>query len=328
MNKLFDIKRTKMIDEAAFMHKPSTFGRMLWPFLLVVILTSMASGLIIGIATTIYSMIVYTRTGAMDEMTTIMQNDGYHGVMSYLELNPIEAPWWLGYIGLFSSAVVIFGAIFYCVKIEKRSIFSMGIRKKGVALELLWGFLIGAIFVGIVFCVFHFSGAITFVRHQDARIIRPSIIFYFLGFLVQAFADELLYRGYFLTSLARDIRPVFAALLGALVFSLFNFYTIFSFLNSFLFAFLLNIYVLKRGSIWGSMALRFTWNFGYAVILGGAGLSAAMFVPKYNANFFTGFGDFESGLLFTILLVCAIMIVLLLKTNKNERSCVEIEYFN
>lgn len=330
MNKLFDIKRTKMIDEAAFGHKPSTFGRTLGTFLLVLIITSLASGLIVGITTTVYDAI---KNNVFSNMMSIAQSSGYESAMTYFEESAFSFPWWMTYVSLFSSAIVIFGAIFYCVKFEKCSVSSMGLRKNGVAIELLFGFLIGAAFIGIVFLVLHFSGAVSFERHPDTRILRPSIILLFFGYMVQVVSEELLYRGFFLTSLSRDIRPIFASLLCALVYSLFNFYSIFSFINAFLFAFLLNIYVLKRGSIWGTIALRFVWCFVQGAVLGGTGFGASIFIPKYNVSllYFTGSpleGGFESGLIFSIVLICAIMIVLLLKTKKSERSCVQIEYFN
>ena len=322
-----------MIDEAAFMHKPSTFGRMIWPFLLVVILCGLASGLIVGLINTIYDTIEYIQNGVYDDMVNILNNGGsLEDAMDEINKNPIKIPWWMTFVDLFSNAVIIFGAIFYCLKFEKRPLSSMGIRKKGVAVELLLGAAIGAVLVGAVFCILNFSSAVTFARHPDTRIIRPSIILYFFGFLVKVVAEELLYRGFFLTSLSRDIRPIFSALLTALIFSLFNFGSIFTFINTFLFSFLLNIYVLKRGSLWGTIALRFIWCFTEAAVLGTTGLGAALFIPDYSDNLLLLTGEFgyglDSGLLATIIFIFAIFIVLLLNTKKSEQSCVEIEYFN
>lgn len=333
MNKLFDIKRTKMIDEAAFMHKPSSSGKLFGIFLLVIILCNLASGLIVGLVTTVHDTIIYSQNGVYDAMLEIIDAGGsVNDAMKYLEDNMLDLPWWITFVTLFSNAVTIFGAIFYCKKFEKRSLSSMGIRKAGVAVELLLGLAIGALLLSAVFCVLHFSGAVVFERHPfDSRIIRPSIILYFFGYLVKVVADELLYRGFFLTSLSRDTRPIFSALLTALVFSLFNFGSIFMFINSFLFSFLLNVYVLKRGSLWGTIAMRFVWCFGEAAVLGTTGLGAALFIPKYSTSMLLLTGEpgygLDSGLLATIIFIFAIFIILLLKTKKSEQSCVEIEYF-
>ncbi len=325
MNKIFNIQRTKMIDEAAFMHKPSSFGKIIGPFLLVIILCNLASGLIIGFVSSTYDIILAIKSSSNAET--------FLDALENLVENPLEMPWWMSFVSLFSNAVVIFGAIFYCVKFEKRPVSSMGFRKNDVALELFLGFLIGALLIGTVFSVLHFSGAVEFMRHPfDNRIIRPSIILFFLGFIVRVVGEELLYRGFLLTSLARDIRPIFSALLTSLVFSLFNFGSIFSFVNTFLFSFLLNLYVLKRGSLWGTIAIRFVWCFCESVVLGATGLGSALFIPKYNGSLLLLTGEpgygFENGLLSTIIFVFAIFIILLLKTKKSEQSCVEIEYFN
>ena len=330
--KLFDIKRTKMIDEAAFMHRPSTFGKTFWPFLLVVIVCEMIAGMLVSLVGSIYETIVYIKDGTYEAILEEMNNGA--AFVDVIDKLTSALPWWLDFVMLFSYGITIAGVIFYCVKIEKRPFSSLGFRKNGVALEIMLGLGIGALLIGALFSVVYFSGAVDFVRHPDTRILRPTIILYFFGFLVQVVSEELLYRGFLLTSLSRDIRPIFSALLTALVCSIFNFSSLIGFINAFLFSFLLNIYVLKRGSIWGTISLRFVWCFVESVVLGFTGYGATIFFPKEIASSLTlvfagapGYG-FESGLITSILLVFTIFMLLLLKTKKSERSSVEIEYFN
>ena len=334
MNKLFNIGRTKMIDEAAYMHKPATFGKIFWPFLLVFMGTNLFSGLIVGLVTTVYDTIIYTKNGIYGQIVEMLKNgDSYKDVMTVLEENPVSTPWWMTYVILFSSAITIVGAIYYCKKVEKRPITSMGLRKNGVALEIILGLLIGLCMVLAMTAILHFSGAVKFFRNPfDQRIFRPSIVLFFLGFLVQAVSEELLYRGFFLTSLSRDIRPIFSALICALVYSVFNFSSVLSFINAFLFAFLLNVYVLKRGSLWGSIMIRFVWLFTESAVLGTTGELSALFLPAYKKNMLLLTGEYGyglgDGLLSTAVLIFVCALLLLLKTKKSERSAVEIEYFN
>ena len=333
--KLFDIKRTKMIDEAAFMHRPSSFGKTFWPFLLVVIICELIAGMLVGTIGSIYEFIVLIKDGTLQTFIDGLDKDtSYLDIVNNMPHLPSDSLWWLDFILLFSYGVTIAGAIFYCLKMEKRPFSSLGFRKNGAAVEILIGLGVGAALIGTVFSVVYFSGAVDFVRHIDTRIFRPSIILYFFGFLVKVVSEELLYRGFLLTSLSRDIRPFFSALLTALVCSIFNFSSLIGFLNAFLFSLLLNIYVLKRGSIWGTVALRFVWCFTEEVVLGFTGLGAAMFIPKEQSSSLVavlagtpGYG-FDSGLVASILFVFTIFILLLLKTKKSERSVVEIEYFN
>lgn len=332
--KLFDIKRTKMIDEAAFMHRPSSFGKTFWPFLLLVFICDFIASIIVGIVGSIYDTVIYIKDGTYEAMVNAMgEGQSFMDVFSTY-MSDVTIPWWLDFVTLFSYGITIAGVIFYCLKIEKRPLSSLGFRKNGVVLEILLGLGIGALLIGAVYAIVTSTGAVTFVRHTDTRILRPSIILYFFGFLVKVVSEELLYRGFLLTSLSRDIRPIFSALLTALVCSIFNFSTLIGFINSFVFCFLLNVYVLKRGSIWGSISIRFVWCFFEAVVLGFTGLGAAMFLPATPTSSVSlllagtpGYG-FDSGLIATILFIFTIFILLLLKTKKSERSCVEVEYFN
>ena len=137
--------------------------------------------------------------------------------------------------------------------------------------------------------------------------------------------------------LARDIKPMTAIIISALLQALSSFsaYNITGFINALLFGVLLGIFVFKRGSIWGAAAIRFVWSFIGCSILGtpvfGSYPMISLLAPKYNEPAILSgstSAGFEAGLLMTALLIVSIALTLLLKTKKSEESAVKIEYFN
>ena len=322
MNKIFNIKRTKMVDEAAFNHKPTMLGRSILCFFLVFSIATLASNLLTNMP------IVYMAINSIEG--EVISTEELLNAITEMSLDSL--PWWISLLTLFSKAFFIVAPIIFSMKLEKRSVFSMGIRKKGVALEILLGLGIGGVMVALAFLVNLLVGSMSF----EFKGFSPIILIYFVGFMVASLGEELLVRGYFMTSLARDVRPFSAIIISALVFALFNLSTVFnlvSFLNTFLFGIFLGIFVFKRGSIWGSFAIKLVWGFGSACILGAPAYYLTMpslFKTTYNNVQIVSGSDvygFESGIVLTVMLIALVGISLLLKTKKSEESEINIDYF-
>lgn len=325
MKKLFNIKRTKMVDELAFGHNHMAFGKTFIAFFVISMIVYVATNTI----TNTPVMVNYIATSIQDG-TFVSITDA---MISFLESPITILPWWVTPLQLFGGVFAIIALAVYMKKFEKRKISSIGLRKSGAPLELLLGALIGALMIGAAFASTLFSGAVSYtIVGFDIR-----ILVYALGFLVFAFGEELLVRGFFMNMLARDIKPMAAIITSSLLYSLssFSVYNIVSFINTFLFSMLLGIFVFKRGSIWGAFAIRFVWSFVGVSILGTTVFSSypliSVLVPTFNppeilsGSVSYGFGG---GLIMTAILALAIIITLLLNTKKSEQSAVKIEYFN
>ena len=325
MKKLFDIKRTKMVDELAFGHNPMTFGKTFLAFFLITIITNVATNSITNTPIIVNHVLTMMASGTYTDLTTAL--------IEFLESPYVTLPWWATPLQLFGGIFAVIAVTVYIKKFEKRKMSAVGIRKGGVALEVILGTVIGASLIGIMFASTLFSGTVLYAyRGFDIR-----LIFYVIGFIIFAFSEELLVHGFFMSVLSRDMKPMTAIIISSILYSIagFSVYNIPSFINTFAFSMLLGILVFKRGSIWCAVALKLAWCIGGGVLLGTTVFDyypiISVLVPKYNASEIlvgsSSFG-FEGGLIMSAILIVAILLALLLKTKKSEESFVKIEYFN
>lgn len=336
MKDLFNIKRTKMIDDAAFRHAPRTPGKTVLSFILFYFVANFLCSIITFAVDLGYNLYTFIKSGLMSEYYDATKSQNAEALEEVLDkmLELTSIPWWFVCVELFASALIIGACIFFCIKFEKRPVPSLGIRKKGVLVELILGVLVGA---AIVFSTVGFTfitGSLGFEPYKPFSTVFVVLIF---ACLIDAFANELLFHGVLMASLARDTKPIFAILITSILYAAFHALSlnIFIIINSFLLSFLLGLYVFKRGSIWGATIISFVWTYVSSVIFGSPLMSLmeapSILLPNYKfADIISG-GDvygINAGVAFTLVLVVAIFVLLLTKTKKSELSQFEIEYFN
>lgn len=333
LRRLFSLKRTKMVDEAAYNHIPTPMGRSILHFVVVAIIASLLVGILQSIPIFIYLM---TDKGILKSITVYLYGDGtMEDYANAVELAIFNMPPWVQVASLFISSAYVLVAIFYCKKYEKRGISSMGIRKNGFLPEFLIGYLIGA---GMLTVSLLFAYATRGVDILWSSIsFEPIIILFFLAFIFQAFGEEMLFRGYFMTSVARDYRPAVAVAVSSVAFSLMHLGNsgagILSILNTFLMGFFLGAYVFKRGSIVGATAIHAAWNFVQGNIFGvsvsGMNVmpSVIKVTPINNLALLSG-GTYgiEGGLCATVIIIIATVLLLLTKTKNTEISDFEVNF--
>ncbi len=336
MKNLFNIKRTKMIDDAAFRHTPRTPGKTVLSFILFYFVANFLYGIITFAVDLGYNTYLFIKSGLISEYydATKSQNEEALEIVLDKMIELTSIPWWFVCVELFASALIIGACIFYCIKFEKRPVPSLGIRKKGIILELVLGILAGA---SIAFATVGFTfvtGSIGFEPYKPFSTVFVVLIF---ACLIDAFANEMLFHGVLMASLARDTKPIFAILITSIVYSAFHALSlnIFIIINSFLFSFLLGLYVFKRGSIWGATIISFVWTYVSSIVFGSPLISLTEAPSILSPNF--KFADIISGgelyginagFAFTLILIVSILVLLLTKTKKSEVSQFEIEYFN
>lgn len=318
-----NIIRTKMLEEAKEQSKGRRpFIEMLF-FFLVMGIGSSAQSLVLYPAM-MYYMYTDEKIISLILGKTQFDSQAFVDAMNSLLSN---IPEWLTVLNLFSTVTIIIACIIYCRFIEKRSVASMGFRKRRAVLEYIVGILIGILLFGAVALIGVISGAFEFKGISSFSL--PMIIFYFLGYVIQGASEEILIHGYYMTSVARKNDTFYALFISSIVFALLHLgnsgINVIAFLNLFLFGFLMGMYILKRGNIWGICAVHFVWNFIQGNVLGlsvsGMAKSSSIFIfeVKEGYNLVTG-GDFgpEGGLIVTLVLLVAIGIVKSLKTNEYE----------
>lgn len=233
-------------------------------------------------------------------------------------------------IMLFADIALIVIVILFAKLFQKRTVRTLGYQKKGAVREYLIGMAAGfAAFSAIVLlCVL--TGALK-ITGLSVQIPAMLILLYFLGYLIQGMAEEVLCRGYFLVSVARRYSVVTAIFVNAIAFSALHLFnsgiSVLALVNLTLFGIFASVYFVKRGNIWGVAAFHSIWNFVqgnfYGIQVSGMRLSSSIFTSEMAAGkeWING-GSFglEGGIATTICMAAGIVLLLVLPQKENRRS--------
>lgn len=147
-----------------------------------------------------------------------------------------------------------------------------------------------------------------------------TIVLFFAGFMLQGMSEEILYRGYLMTSIAEGGHIVTAVMTSSVLFAMLHVLnpnmTILAFINAFLFGIFAALYMIKRGSIWGIAAYHSMWNFAQGNIFGipvsGQSRLEAIFDTSCLENTLLNGGEFgvEGGIIVAIITIISIAILL------------------
>ena len=258
----------------------------------------------------------------------IMSNSAdYSDVMSKSYELLTNMPEWVNILTLFFSAVMLVVPIIYCKFIEKRTIGSMGFRKRRAVSEYVVGFVAGLIMMAIVAALCVFSNTVTYSGFSKSAL--TTAVLYMIGYMIQGMAEETLIHGFFMVSSAKNTTLIYSLIMSSMLFSLSHGansgITLLGLLNIFLFGLFAGVYVLKRGNIWGIGALHASWNFAQGSVLGFnvSGISPGTSI--FNFNTVDGMdrlngGNFgpEGGLFVTLVLFAALGILMIIKPNSHE----------
>lgn len=294
-------------------------------FLLVATICSAIQGTIQSIALTVsifldpdYHEIILSaaESGVID----------YDALMEYMNSFMEAMPSGIYLVLLASSAIYIPGSIIYCRGIEKRPLLGMGFTKRGLFSEYAIGLLIGAVMISLPAAVCYLTGCVSFSLSASNPIM---IALYFLAFILQGMGEEVLFRGYLLTSLSRRHNVWVAIIASSLMFSAFHIsnanFNLIAFINITLFGIFAGVFMLKRGSIWAVGAIHTAWNFIQGNVFGfnvSGNPKLDSVLESANANFgvILSGGDFgiEGGLGATVVLLIALLTVLAMPAKKSE----------
>lgn len=327
----FKLRRTKMLDEAVLNHKPQTLVISLLIFYLVFTIGQFIAGVVVSIPTSIW---IISYDGFLETLkeyteTVIAGNDDSTAFTGLINQMIANQPSWIFLVSLFSCAALIVTAIFYCKKFEKRPLSSLGIRKRHFIREYLLGSLVGLIMIGLVFLISFLFGAVSIKLNPLG--FSPMIILFLLGFIVQGAGEEIMLRGYYMITIARDYKPAVAIAVTSILFSLLHSgndgFDILPLINIILFGVFIGVYIFKRGDIWGACAIHTMWNFAQSCIFGSSvsGYSniPSIFILETNENMKLAHGGsfgLEGGVASTIIILIAICLVFIPKTKKGEES--------
>lgn len=233
-------------------------------------------------------------------------------------------------ISLFCTVITTLMVLFMVTKIEKRSAYSMGFTKKNWAGMWLVGGLIGGVMFALAVGICMLTGTMRFGGYVLGNNL-VSVILFFFGFMLQGMSEEVLCRGFLMTSWGSKKSLTAAVVVSSLLFSLLHFanpgFGLIAFINIFLFGALEAILILRCDSIWLACGLHSLWNFvqgnvfGVLVSGGNYGPSIFSFESVAGGKLING-GDFgiEGGLACTVVEVIAIIAALIWKGRQSEKT--------
>ena len=231
---------------------------------------------------------------------------------------------------LFGQAWIIALSIFVCLVIQRRSLATMGIEKRGAAKHYGLGLVFGVLLSAATVLIACLSRAATFEGFDGGSgVLLP--LFVLVGYLIQGAAEEILFHGFFMTTLARRFRWLPSVLVSALFFSFLHAVnagvTLLSLLNVFLFGVFLGLLTIRTGSVIGACALHAAWNVTEGLVFGCSvsgfpAISGLFRVTSDASRSVTNGGAFgpEGGLAATMVLMIALIAVLFLPPFGKKRQ--------
>jgi len=239
------------------------------------------------------------------------------------------------YAGIFYILV----AIMYCKLIEKRSAQSMGFVKKGFVLKYIKGFIIGTILLSMVIIISLAAGALTY-DGISKNISGAAVLWLLVSFIVQGMGEEVMCRGYLMTSLSKKTSMFWAVFLSSLFFALPHLQNLFSsdtkfgvigFINTMLVSILFSLIMIKEKNIWLVSAIHTSWNFILGVFYGinVSSIETRTSILNFTVNGSKGLingGKYgvEAGVATTVILIIAIGVMRLsMKTLQGGTVSIE-----
>ncbi len=306
-----DIRKPGFFGEAVHFKNRSMLREVLTAFLLFFI------GTFMGALIQTPVMMVYFLT---DKEYLNMISSGRIDNQTIMEMVS-KMPNWVVALTLCGTAGTLIATIFYYKVIEKRSLLSLGFQKKRAAGFYLFGMLLGTCFLGCCYL----SGSVMGIYRIDFSMTGekavPVILLFFVGYMIQGLAEEVLCRGFLFVVLTKKYPVFYALILSSLFYALLhgfhNNVSILAYINLILFGGLMGLLFLRFENIWLVGAFHGICDFILTNVFGmkESGLEADEFLfsvqTAENSDVLHG-GKYglTGGLLLTIVLVFAILLLL------------------
>ena len=199
--------------------------------------------------------------------------------------------------------------------IDRKSFISLGFQFKSYRNDLFAGMGWGVVLMAIGFATLWISGMLTITAIQFDP---ANIILYLILFIIVAFNEEILIRGYMLLNLMDSANKYLALIISSLLFSLMHFFnaniSVVPAINLFIAGILLGIYFIHKGNLWFPIGMHFTWNFFQGPIFGFevSGMKTSFIISQsLNGNELLTGGEFgfEGSLIASVAMIILIIVI-------------------
>jgi membrane protease YdiL (CAAX protease family) len=190
---------------------------------------------------------------------------GLHVSKDHLQLLPLQET----IVELFSLMGTVLTVWLFSHFIDKIKFQALGFKDKAVVPQIVTGFLMGVIILSIgFFALVYFEQ----IHWQNTHWVIPDLVAEVFLFLMVAFSEELLSRGYVLNNLMQSMNKAWALVVSSLMFSFIHIlnpnFSWIGFINIFLAGVLLGLPYIYTRQLWLPIAMHFSWNFFQGPIFG------------------------------------------------------------
>ncbi|MCI9079978.1 MAG: CPBP family intramembrane metalloprotease [Lachnospiraceae bacterium] len=200
-----------------------------------------------------------------------------------------DMPEWIMIVMLFAEILLTLIVMLYCKVFERRKLSTLGFVKKGMVKQYIGGLVAGAAAFSAVYIICVITGSVK-CEGISQNIMPLYIIGYFLGYLLQGMAEEVLCRGYLMVSLSRRYHVTLAIAASSLFFAFLHSgnsgLSPIAYINLFLFGVFASLLLLDFGNIWIAGAFHSIWNFAqgniYGVQVSGMNVSNSILSTSYT----------------------------------------------
>lgn len=208
----------------------------------------------------------------------------------------------------------------------KRPLSQMGLSPKSCFPQLLGGCLLGAVSIALAFVLLLVTGSLNIVSIQWNALGNPLFWTSFLMYILVAFNEEMLCRGYMMTALKTTRSRAAIIFISSIIFSLLHLFNPnlsgLGLFNIALIGVVFALQFIQTGRLWVPIGFHFLWNFVQGNVLG-MNVSGTENISILQSEitgpwWWTGgaFGP-EGGLAVTAVVVLNILIALFLMRPKN-----------
>lgn len=261
----------------------------------------------------------------------MMENMSADGVVDSEQLNVYMTDLLLDptatIVMLYCTAAATLAVFIYCRFVEGRKLHTLGFYKEGALKQYAVGLAVGFVMFSAVVGLNLLFGGIRFEGLQHFSV--TGVLLVLGGFLLQGMSEEVICRGFMLTSALRNHRIWIAVLINSVIFGAAHLgndgFNLFAMVNIVLFGVFMSLYMLRTGSIWGACAVHSIWNFVqgnfYGMPVSGIDSGDTIFrCSLTEGNAFVNGGAFgaEAGIATTIVLVLAAAALFLIPVRTGE----------
>lgn len=190
---------------------------------------------------------------------------GLHITKDHLQLLPLQET----IVELFDLMGTVLTVWLFSHFIDKIKFQALGFNVKAAVPQIVAGFFLGVLILSIGF---FFLVYLQQIHWQSTRLGLPDLVTEVFLFLMVAFSEELLSRGYVLNNLMQSMNKTQALMVSALMFAFVHIlnpnFSWVGFINIFLAGVLLGLPYIYTRQLWLPIAMHFSWNFFQGPIFG------------------------------------------------------------